>query len=183
MKTLLVTLFLIFALAASAQVSLSDAKLPPLVLAGASFNQFQGWNALLSGVIPESNSVGMYASLTADISAVRYTNASGKSGYLLSPNFRAGQHKTLWRSGRNMLLLGGDLGFALTQPNQPVTATPTAASVTIGLAGSFTATYVRQINAHFAASLPVRMLWLSNVGPNGAGAWNPVVEAAFVWIP
>ena len=173
MKTLLSVILLAFSV--HAQTPLAKAALPTYIMAGASYNQFTGGAGFLAGIIPESSSAGLYASVTVDITGTQITDpVTKKTGYGLSPSVRAGEHKVLWNQGKNMLLIGGDVGASFASG---------VSGVTIGIAGSFTATYIRQINANFAVGLPVRMLWMSGVGPGGSGAWNPVLEFGVIWKP
>lgn len=192
MKYAAIALFAcLLAITGQAQTPLDAVELPTFIFAGASYNQYSGWSGVVSGIIPESNKFGMYASFTGDLSAVQYTAPStGKTGYLLSPSFRAGQHKVLWGKqpgAKTMLLVGGDLGASFTQPPPApglgTDTTPASSTVSVNLAGSFTLTLVRQLSPHLAVAAPVRMLWISGVGPNGTGAWNPVVELGIVWKP
>ena len=165
----------------------TQVNLPTYIMGGLSYNQYTGGSGFVSAIVPESNSVGLYGSVTADVVPVKYVDATGKSGWLLSTSVRAGQHKVLYNDGKNMLLIGGDFGASFTQPNQAsglgTTTVPSSSGVTIGASGSFTATYVYQINAHLAVGIPIRMLWMSGAGPNGSGAWNPVAEIGVVWKP
>lgn len=166
--------------------TLSQVQLPAYIMFGVARNQFTGTNAFISGIIPESNKVGLYGSVTTDISGIQITDPTTKKlGYVLSPSVRAGQYKTLFNDGKNMLLAGGDLGASFSQIATATTSgTPVASTgVSIGLAGSFTVVYVRQLSTHFAIGVPVQMLWMSGVGPNGTGVWNPVVKFGFIWKP
>ena len=153
---------------------LANVSLPTYIMAGVSFNQITGAAGFVSAIIPESNGVGLYGSVTTDLVPLKAT-VSGKSVYLLSGSARAGQHKVLYRGPKFAFLLGADLGasFSGTSPT----------GVTIGIAGSFTVTGVYQISPHWAIAVPVRMLYMANVGPNGTGAWNPVTEIGCVWKP
>jgi hypothetical protein len=152
--------------------------LPPYLMVGASCNQFTGCAGVISGLIPEQNVGplgGMYTSLTADINLTKIVDpVSGKSGYGLSPNMRLGQHKA-FRFGSNIFAIGGDMGAAFSQTG----ATP--AGITIGLAGSFTATYIHQFTQRFAVAFPIRMLYVAKAGPNNTGVWNPVGEATLLF--
>src|ERR1035441_642358 len=140
----------------TSSVPVAEVTLPPYIGAGASYNQFTGVTAEVTGLIPETSKLGgLYGSVTADLSATKIVLA-GKSGYVLSPNFRVGQHKVVFNDGKNMITLGGDAGASFSQ-----SAGSTATGLNIGLAGSFTATYIRNLSAHFAVGVPLRMLYLS----------------------
>jgi hypothetical protein len=156
--------------------ALASVTLPTYIMAGVSFNQITGGAGFVSAIIPESNAVGLYGSATTDLVPLK-TTVNGKSIYVLNGSARAGQHKVVYQDTKNAVLIGGDIGASFSNPSA---GTP---GVTLGVAGSFTLTYVRQINAHLAVGVPVRMLYMSNVGANGTGAWNPVVEFGLVWKP
>ena len=152
-------------------------QLPAYIVAGLSYNQYTGGSGFVSGIVPESSRVGVYGSATADIVPVKVLDPVTKRyGYALSASARAGQHKVVYNDGKNMLLLGGDLGASFSQAGL-------ASGLSIGLAGSFTATYIRQLGPHFGIGVPLRMLWMSGVGPGGRGVWNPVGEIGIVWKP
>ena len=192
--------------AALPTTAVADITLPTYIMAGASCNQFQGCAGFVSGIVPETSKVGgLYGSVTADINAAKITDpTTGKTGYGISPSFRFGQHKVVYNDTKtvttsagvvtsqkgNMLLVGGDFGASFTQtqtttttPLGTTTSTSGTSGLNIGLAGSFTVTYIRQLSQHWAIAIPVRMLWMAGVGPNGTGVWNPVVEAGVVWKP
>ncbi len=154
--------------------ALANVALPTYVMAGASFNQLTGGAGFVSAIVAESQSVGLYGSVTTDLVPLK-TTINGKSIYLLSGSVRAGEHKVLYNGPKNMLLIGGDAGASFNNSSSP--------GISVGIAGSFTLTYIFKFNAHWAAALPIRMLYMSNVGPNGSGAWNPVVEVGVVWHP
>lgn len=155
----------------------TSGQLPTYIMGGFSYNQYTGAAGFTSVVLPESNKAGLYGSATADLVPAKFTDPkTGKTGYLISGSMRAGQHKVVYNDGQNMLLIGGDAGASFANTGTP-------AAVTIGLAGSFTVTYVRQINSHLAVGVPVRMLYMSGVGPGGSGAFNPVVECGIIWKP
>ena len=159
-------------------VPVSNVALPTYIMAGVSWNQFNGAAGFVSAIMPESNSVGLYGSVTTDITAVKIVDpVTGKTGYGLSPSVRAGQHKVVLNANKNMVTVGGDFGASFAQTGGA------GAGLTIGLAGSFTVTYIRQLADHWAVGVPLRMLWLSGVGPNGTGVWNPVVEVGVIWKP
>lgn len=162
---------------AIAQTATPESRLPAYIMAGLSYNQYTGGSGFVSGIVPESNRAGVYGSATADIVPVKVLDpATRRYGYALSASARGGQHKVVYHDGRNMLLLGGDLGASFSQPGL-------ASGLSIGLAGSFTATYIRQFGPHFGIGMPLRMLWMSGVGPGGRGVWNPVGEIGIVWKP
>jgi hypothetical protein len=152
-------------------------QLPAYIMAGLSYNQYTGGSGFVSGIVPESNRAGVYGSATADIVPVKvFDPVTKRYGYALSASARGGQHKVVYNDGRNMLLLGGDLGASFSQSDL-------SAGLSIGIAGSFTATYIRQLGPHFGIGMPLRMLWMSGVGPGGRGVWNPVGEIGIVWKP
>jgi len=192
-KTFIV--FVLFAVAAFGQTAtpVGQVTLPSYIMFGGSYNQFTGASAFVSGVVPEVSSVGLYGSATTDLVPVKFVDkATGKVGYLISGSGRLGQHKTVFNDTKsekdasgnivkqsgNMLLIGGDFGASFSQSGAPANT-----GVSIGLAGSFTVTYVRQLSVHWAIGVPIRMLWMSGVGPSGTGAWNPVAEFGLVWKP
>ena len=159
-------------LAAHAQTTAADApKLPAYLMAGLSYNQFIGANAFVSAIVPEGKSI--YGSVTMDLSAAKITDATGRTGRVLTPSTRVGQHRLMYTDTRNSLLLGGDIGASFT---------PASPGVTIGVAGSFTVTYVRNLAPHWSIALPLRMLWISGAG-GAAGSWNPVAQIGIVWRP
>ncbi|MGD0869087.1 MAG: hypothetical protein ABSB88_06020 [Bryobacteraceae bacterium] len=119
--------------------------------------------------------MSLYGSATTDLVPLK-TTVNGKSIYLLSGSARAGEHKVVYQDSKNAVLIGGDVGASFSN-------SAGGSGVTLGVAGSFTLTYVRQLSPHWAVGIPVRMLYMSNVGPNGTGAWNPVVEAGIIWKP
>jgi hypothetical protein len=163
---------------AATSTPLAQVQLPTYIMAGGSCNQFTGCAGFVSAIVPESSSVGLYGSVTTDISAVKIVDpVTKKTGYGLSPSVRAGQHKVVLNANKNMVTMGGDFGASFAQ------AGGATAGVTIGVAGSFTITYIRQLTDHWAVGIPLRMLWLSGAGPNGTGVWNPVVEVGMVWRP
>lgn len=180
-----VLLCALFALAAFGQTTaaptaatgtpLASVTLPTYIMGGVSFNQITGAAGFVSAIIPESNSVGLYGSATTDLLPLK-TTVNGKSVYLLSGSARAGEHKVLYQGPKFAFLVGGDVGASFS-------SAPSSAGLTIGVAGSFTLTPVYQINPHWAVGVPIRMLYMSNVGANGAGAWNPVVEFGAIWKP
>lgn len=160
---------------AAAATTLANVTLPTYIMGGVSFNQLTGAAGFVSAIIPESNSVGLYGSATTDLVPLK-TTVNGKSIYLLSGSARAGEHKVVYQDSKNAVLIGGDVGASFAN-------SAGGSGVTLGVAGSFTLTYVRQLSPHWAVGIPVRMLYMSNVGPNGTGAWNPVVEAGIIWKP
>jgi hypothetical protein len=175
---------LAFAILAVAPVAIAQTaapekhnQLPAYIMAGLSYNQYTGGSGFVSGIVPESNRAGVYGSATADIVPVKvFDPVTKRYGYALSASARGGQHKVVYNDGRNMLLLGGDLGASFSQSDL-------SAGLSIGIAGSFTATYIRQLGPHFGIGMPLRMLWMSGVGPGGRGVWNPVGEIGIVWKP
>jgi hypothetical protein len=156
-------------------------SLPTYIMAGLKYDQFTGGSGFVSGIVPESDRFGVYGSATVELVPVKFIDPpTGNTRYLLGGSARFGQHKTGYNDGKNMLLFGGDVGASFSSSSSTAGNT---ATVSLGMAGSFTITYVRQLSPHWALGVPVRMLWMSGVGPNGSGAWNPVVELGIVWKP
>lgn len=165
-------------LPAQTPIPLEDVKLPTYIMAGAAYNQYTGGSGFISGIIPEFNRAGVYGSVTMDLVGVKIVDpVTQKAGYGLTPSLRFGQHKVLYNADKSMLTVGGDFGASFSQAAVP------SSGVNIGLSGSFTLTVIRHLSPHFAVGVPVRMLWMSGVGPGGTGAWNPVVELGLVWKP
>lgn len=179
MKLTLTALLACLCLSAQAQDPTPAALKPTYVIAGLSYNQYTGGSGFVSVITPEVKSAGVYASLTADVVPVKFTDAkTGKSGYVMSFSPRFGQHKQLYWDGKNMVLLGGDAGASFSQ-----STSASSPGTNIGLAGSFTLTYARQLSPHWGIAVPVRMLYLSGAGPDGKGAFNPVVQFGVVYKP
>jgi hypothetical protein len=205
MKTLtlisLLALLLVASGLAQTPTPVDQVSLPTYIMGGAAYNQFTGANGLVSAIVPEVNRVGVYGSLSADLVPLKFTDpTTGKAGYLLSGSFRFGQHKVVHADSWNVLLIGGDFGPSFTQPAglaqaglaqadpgvaqaDPGAAVEGTPAVKVGLAGSFTVTYVRQLTAHLAVGFPLRMLWVSGVGRTGQGVWNLVPEVGLIWKP
>ena len=102
--------------APAASTPLAQVQLPTYIMAGGSCNQFTGCAGFVSAIVPESNSVGLYGSVTTDISAVKIVDpVTKKTGYGLSPSVRAGQHKVVLNANKNMVTIGGDFGASFAQ--------------------------------------------------------------------
>lgn len=167
--------------------ALSSITLPTYIAAGGAYNQFAGWNAWASAIIPVSTilpsvkSDTMYESTTADIFPIKSV-INGKSGYLLTTSIREGMHRAVIKTPRFTGLVGGDIGYAFTQSATPP-ATPAALSSTVviptsGISASITATGVWHITKSLSAMVPVRFLYMAN-----AGGWNAIVEVGLVFTP
>lgn len=167
-----VSLLFAFAVACLAQAPATppDIKLPTYIAGGAAYNQLAGWNLWFSAIVPVANQSGIYESTTTDLFPTK-SLVAGKYVYTFQTSIRQGVHKVVHDDGKNTVLIGGDAGVSFSQSSAPAT------SQSVGLAGSFTATYVRQLSPHWAVIAPVRALYIQNLG------WNPVVEFGFVWKP
>lgn len=172
---------------AASIAALSAITLPTYIAAGGAYNQFAGWNAWASAIVPVSSilpsvkSDTMYESTTADIFPLK-SDINGKSGYLLTTSIREGVHRVVIKTPRFTGLLGGDIGYAFTQSATPATPaaslSSTVALPTSGISASVTATGVWQITKSLSAMIPVRFLYMAN-----AGGWNAIVEVGLVWTP
>ena len=138
-------------------------------MAGVSWNQFNGAAGFVSAIMPESNSVGLYGSVTTDITAVKIVDPVTGEDRLRPESLRA-RRPAQGRPERQQE--HGDRSAA-TSARRSRRPAARASGVTIGVAGSFTITYIRQLTDHWAVGVPLRMLWLSGAGPNGTGVWNP----------
>lgn len=162
---------------ASSATSLSGVTLPTYIFGGVSYDQTLGFSGVVSSVIPESNAVGLLGTVTVNFAPFKYLNPiTGKTVYLLSYSARAGQFKTLYNDGKNMVVLGGDLGASFA-------SAPNANSVSVGFSGSFSAGYFRQLSAHLGVGGIVRFLYEPSIGPAGAVTFNAVPEFGLVWKP
>lgn len=169
------------ALCVSALCLAQTAPKPTYVMGGLAYNQYTGASAFVSGIVPEGQG-GMYASAVVDLVPQKFVDPkTGRVGYVVSGSTRFGQHRELYRNGPSALLIGGDVGPTFSQ--QPVATGFSLGGTNVGISGSFTVTYVRMIREHIGVAVPVRMLYMSGAGPNGAGAWNPVVEVGVVFKP
>lgn len=152
--------------------------LPTYIAAGASFNQLgtPRFNFWLSGIVPISNSIGMYEATTVDLLPIeKVDSVTGRKVFTLQSTLREGVHKTLHVDPKNMVMIGGDAGLAFSQ------SSTTGASTTVNLSASFAVTYVRQINDHFAVIVSIRGVWVPTIG--GTGAWNFIPEVGLTWKP
>ena len=154
---------------------------PTLLLVGPSYDQFSGFKANLTLIGNELDKPGIYYSGTAELVGNKWTNAEGKTGFLVGYSLRFGQHKGWW-DGKNFWSIGGDLGPSISQAAQAATSSGiTLGGSTISFSGSFTASYGRMLTSHWGFAIPVRMLWISGAGPLGKGAWNPVGQVDFAY--
>jgi len=174
--------------------ALESVTLPTNIMIGMSYNQFTGAAGLISALEPESQSLtlgvapGLYASESADLTPVKYVNPStGKTGYLVAGSMRFGQHKVLLNTAQPgstfhpsfLLAIGADAGASFA--STPTAAGTPATSVSVGFSGSFTLSAFYRFKPHWAAGVAVRALYMSGIGPNGIGAWNPVLEPGLVY--
>ena len=180
-------------------VSLDSVVLPSYIAGGVSCSQFNGCAGFVSGIFTETSKTGgLYGAITADLDLVKISVA-GKQGFGLEPTFKFGEHKVLYNtitatkdaSGNitkmngNMLLLGVDAGaaFSTTTTTNVLGQTTNTGGVNVNLAGSFTLTYLRQLNPHFAVAVPVQLNWVAGAAPDGGGVWTPTIKLALVWTP
>jgi hypothetical protein len=162
---------------------------PDFVAGGLSYDQYNGLKGFLTGVFIESHPLLLMFTATADIVASQQTDPkTGKTGYLLQPSLRFGQHRQLHWDGRNLVTIGGDIGPTWSQAPATSTgsSTPAGASISVGstsvnLSGSFQITYARMLTPKWGFLVSPRMLWVAGAGPNGSGAWNPVLQAGFAY--
>ena len=107
--------------------------------------------------------IGMFNTSTADVVPVKAVNpANGKSFYAISASFRQGVHERVLATGPFVFLLGADVG--------PGFSSEPAGGITVSATGSFVATTVYKVNNFMSVVVPIRMLYVQNVG------WNPVIQ-------
>ncbi len=168
---------------------LAAVELPAIVMVGASYNQYTGAAGFVSGIVPESQNWGIMASVTSDLVPTKYVNSSGKSGYLIAGSMRFGQHKVLLNTAKVgpafapsfMLTVGGDAGASFI-PTPVSLGVGGPSTTTVGFSGSFTTGAFWRFKPHWALGVAVRALYMSGTGPNGGGAWNPVLEPGLVFV-
>jgi len=153
----------------AAAATLNAITMPAMVGVGIAGNQFSGWNAFGTAIVPMSPS--MYYSATADVFPIKAT-INDKSGYLLTTSARGGVHRVLINSKSFMGLLGADIGYAFG------TGAATANASANGVSGAVTLTAVYQISPSWAVMMPIRALYLP-----AFGGWNPIVEFGIVFKP
>lgn len=145
--------------------ALDAVKLPTSIIGFLAFNQL-GTPRLTGGfsaIYPLPSRIGIYASSTADVyPKFSQDPQTGKSFYALSSTIRQGLHKDLLDSGRFSFLLGGDLGPGFSQG--------IPSGISVSLSGSFVSTIVYHASELIGIVLPVRMLYIRDIG------FNPVVE-------
>jgi hypothetical protein len=149
----------------------SPSVLPTYVGLGAAFNQIgtPRTNLWAAAIYPVASSVGVYSSTTTDIIPVQKTNpATGKPYYAFTTSIRQGVHKTIFTSGKFVLLLGGDAGVGLSQADP--------SGVNVALSAAFTGTAIYQVSPKWAIVAPVR-------GVYGGGAWNIIPEFGVLFKP
>jgi hypothetical protein len=170
MKLLFASL-LVFALALTCQAqtttSSTPVALPTAVSVVGEFNQLgtPQWAIGLSALYTTNaqSGIGMYNTSTADVVPIKATDpATGKQFWAVSAQFRQGVHEKLLSTGKFVFLLGGDIG--------PGFSTSTS-GIAVSATGSFVATCLYRVNSWMNVVVPIRMLYVSNVG------WNPVVQA------
>ena len=159
--------------------SLDWVKLPTYMFFGGRYNQFIGASLIGSAIVPESQSVGLFGTLTFKMSPVKYTDpASKKTGYLLGYSVSGGQCKqvspTPGATGKNVFLVCADAGASFSASTAPATGT------TVNVTGSFAPGYMRQLNAHLAIGGLVRFSFISGAGPGGSGAFDLSPEFGIV---
>lgn len=161
MKTFLLSLLL----TSQSLCQVADLKLPTYIAGGGAFNQLAGVNLWASGIIPVSNTMGLYESTTTDLFPVK-TTANGRTVYIFQASIRQGIHKVIHDDGKNMALIGADGGYSFAQ------------SSTSGASASITMTYVRHIGKNWAVMVPIRALYMP-----GLGGWSPIAEVGLCFKP
>jgi hypothetical protein len=161
---------------------LSSVKLPTYLFLGGRYDQFLGANIVGSAIVPESQSTGMFGTLTFKVSPIGYTDpTSKKTGYLLGYSASAGQCKQLYptpgTAGKNVILLCADVGATFSATSVPSSGT------TVNFTGSVSPGYMRQLNSHFAVGGLLRLSYIAGAGPGGSGALDVAPEAGIIWKP
>jgi len=113
----------LFTIAAFGQSATTPENFPanPLPVAVAAFGEFNQlgdprFTMGVSAIYPVVGSIGIYGTTTADILPKKaFDPATKRSFYALSSSIRQGFHKDILDTGRVRLLMGGDVGPAITQ--------------------------------------------------------------------
>jgi hypothetical protein len=141
--------------------------LPTAVSAVAEYNQLSspqfaaGICAMYTSTV--QSSIGMYNSSCADAFPVHATDpTTGKTFYAISASFRQGIHEKLLATGPWVFLLGADVG--------PGFSSTSTSGISLSATGSFVFTTVYKVNSFMNIVVPIRALYISNIG------WNPVLQ-------
>jgi hypothetical protein len=168
--TTIITLTLVCCLAALGQPTTTTpaVALPTAVSIVGEFNQLATpqWALGISALYTTGSqaSIAMYNTSTADVIPVQATDpTTGKKFIAISASFRQGLHEKVLATGPFAFLLGADIGPGFS-------STP-AGGIQISATGSFVATAIYHANSWLSVVVPVRMLYVQNVG------WNPVLQA------
>ncbi len=142
-------------------------SLPSYVAIGAAYNQIgtPNWNAFFTAIYPLASPIGMYTSTTTDLIPVRAQDPkTGRQYWAISTGVRQGVHEQILNvNDKFRVLVGGDLGAAFSQ------ASPSGTNV--NLTGSFTGTVGYQFSKRFGVLMPIRGLYVPQVG------WNLILQA------
>jgi hypothetical protein len=112
----------------------------------------------------------MYESTTADVFPMKAT-LNGKPGYLLTTSIREGMHRVMINTPNFMGLIGADVGYAFAQG-------ATTGMSTSGISAAFTITGVWKVTKNLSVIMPIRALYLANLG-----GWNPIAEFGLAYTP
>ena len=168
MKKAVTITLLVVALVLACPAQTASVTLPTAISVVGEFNQLgtPQWAVGLSALYTTSAQSGirMYNTSTADVVPIKAVDpATGKQFWAVSAQFRQGLHEKLLSTGKFTFLLGGDIG-----PGFSSTGT---SGITVSATGSFVATCLYRVNSWMNVVVPIRMLYVGNVG------WNPVVQA------
>jgi len=167
------TLLLLSAFSVFAQTPAPAFPSVPLPLGVAGFVEYNqlGTPQVVGGVTaiyPVSGQLGLYATTTALLSPQKVIDpTTQRSFYAVTTQLRQGLHKDVLDTGRWSFLIGGDVG--------PSIGSSATSGLTVNFASSIVLTPLYQVSPAVSLILPVRGIYVSNVG------WNPVVEFGVVF--
>lgn len=157
--------------------------MPAMFGGGVTYNQLGSprvsfWS---TGIEPVAEKAGVYLNQTVDLLPAKvFDSATGRTIFTLQGSLRAGACKTLHpftgpTAPKDMLLICGDAGVALSQ------ASSTGAALNVSVTTAFGLPYVHQFNSHWASIVELRGVWVPTLGSKGA--WNLIPEAGIVFTP
>lgn len=163
---------------AASVAALAALPLPTYIAFGAAYDQQAGFNGFAAAIVPVSNNSGIYEATVGDL----YPKAnivSGQKIYTIQASIRQEVHKVIFQDKMNMVLAGVGAGFTFAGSTtaSSTTSNSTSASTATGATAALTFTYVRQLSKSWAFLIPVRAVYLANLG------WKPIVQCAFTWKP